>query len=406
MKILVIHNHYQRRGGEDAVFETECAMLETAGHEVVRFEVSNDVIPSGFGKCFFFFKTVWNRKTARAIRETIRREKPDVAHFHNTFPLVSPAAYHACAAEKIPVVQTIHNFRMCCLNAYLLRDGKVCEDCLGRNAWRGVFRKCYRGSFAQSFAVWAMLTFHGLLGTFRRKVRVYIALTEFGRQKMIKAGLPENKIIVKGNTVKLPVPDKTNGRGKYGLLHRHPEPTVLYVGRLSNEKGVSVLVAAWGLCHGNLPQKSRLVIVGDGPEREALEKQAAGFAGVSFAGALPPEQVADWMRRATVLVSPSVCYETFGIAIVEAAAAGLPSIASDLGAFASLIKNGETGFLFPMGDAVALSDTLTRALASPAATRTVGENARRAFLAGESVPERNVVRLLDVYKEVKPKSGS
>ncbi|MCL1910516.1 MAG: glycosyltransferase, partial [Kiritimatiellaeota bacterium] len=194
MRILVIHNRYQRRGGEDSVFETECAMLEAAGHTVVRFEVSNDAIPHGLGKYLFFFKTIWNRKSAREIRDTIRREKPDVAHFHNTFPLISPSAYYACAAERVPVVQTIHNFRLCCLNAYLLRDAKVCELCLGKNPWRGVARKCYRDSFAQSLAVWTMLTVHRALGTFRRKVGVYIALTEFGRRKLIEAGLPADKI--------------------------------------------------------------------------------------------------------------------------------------------------------------------------------------------------------------------
>jgi len=377
-------------------------MLSAAGHTVARFEVSNDAIPAGWGKCLFFFKTIWNRRSARAVREAIRRGKPDVAHFHNTFPLISPAAYHACAAEGVPVVQTLHNFRYCCLNAYLLRDAKVCELCLGKNPWRGVVRKCYRDSYAQSFAVWAMLTTHRALGTYSRKVDAYIALTEFGKRKFVEAGLPEEKIYVKGNAVagsagRLTAPVFTSGyreASRRTLLTRHPpDQVVLYVGRLSPEKGPDVLVEAWK--NSNL--NARLVIIGDGPERAALEKQAAGLSGVTFAGTLTAPQVADWMRRATVLVIPSVCYETFSLTLNEAAAAGLPVVASDLGAFAACVKDGETGFLFPPGDAAALA----RVLSDPSKLRAVGENARRAFLAGESVPEKNVARLLEIYKKAK-----
>ena len=393
MKILIIHNHYQLRGGEDVVFENECAMLENAGHAVVRFEATNADIPTGgAGKLLAFFATIWNRKTTREIRATIRREKPDIAHFHNTFPLISPAAYWTCKAEGVPVVQTLHNFRLCCLNAYLLRDGSVCELCLGKNPWRGVARKCYRDSFAQSFTVWAMLTVHRALGTFRKKVSVYVALTGFGSRKLAEAGLPAEKIVVKGNAVRPnPAPSLAPDSAP------PPAPTVLYAGRLSPEKSPGILVAAWRLCHGNLPPGSKCVFIGDGPEREASEKSAEGLPGVEFTGILPPAQVAERMRQATVLVSPSVCYEMFPMALSEAAAAGLPVIASDLGAFAALVKDGETGFLFPPGDAVALSDSLTRLLASPAALRAAGENARRAFLSGESVPERNLARLLEIY---------
>ena len=392
VKVLVVHNRYRRRGGEDSVFENECAMLEAAGVSVARFEVSNDEIPAGWRSFALLFTTVWNRKSARAIRDAIRREKPDVAHFHNIFPIISPAAYWACAAEGVPVVQTIHNFRLCCLNAYLLRDAKVCELCLGKNPWRGVVRKCYRDSFAQSFAVWAMLTVHRALGTFRKKVSVYVALTRFGSRKLAEAGLPAEKIVVKGNAVRPhPAPSPAPNSAP------PPAPTVLYAGRLSPEKSPGILVEAWRLCHGNLPPGSKCVFIGDGPERESSEKSAEGLPGVEFTGILPPAQVAERMRQATVLVSPSVCYEMFPMALSEAAAAGLPVIASDLGAFAALVKDGETGFLFPPGDAVALSGTLTRLLASPAALRAAGENARLAFLAGESVPERNLARLLEIY---------
>ena len=373
------------------MFENECAMLESVGHGVARFEASNADIPSGAaGKYLMFFATIWNRKIAREIRAAIRREKPDVAHFHNTFPLISPAAYWACKAEGVPVVQTLHNFRLCCLNAYLLRGGAVCELCLGKNPWRGVCKKCYRDSLAQSFAAWAMLSIHRLLGTWRGKVDAYIALTEFGKRKMIEAGLPERKIFVKGNVI----------TAAPSIAAAAPAaPTILYVGRLSPEKGPNILVEAWRLCHerGTLPQGARLVIVGDGPEREALERAAPPA--VSFAGNVDKTQVAEMMRAASAIVCPSVWYETFGLVVLEAFSCALPVIASNLGAFASLIKDGKTGILFPPGDAAALADALTLAFAEPELMREIAAAARRAFLVGESTPERNLTRLLEIYNK-------
>ena len=200
MKILVIHNHYRLRGGEDSVFETECQMLEDAGHKVVRYETSNQDIPDGaLGRLSVALSTVWSRGAYRAVRALIRNERPDVVHCHNTFPRLSPSVYYAAAAEGVPVVQTLHNYRLACLNGYLFRDGHVCEDCLGRMPWRGVFRRCYRGSRGGSLAVAAMLVVHRLLGTWRRKVTRYIVLTEFAKSKYIEIGLPVEKIVVKPN---------------------------------------------------------------------------------------------------------------------------------------------------------------------------------------------------------------
>ena len=200
MKILVVHNHYRQRGGEDSVFETECRMLERAGHEVVRYEKTNLDLPSGaWGRIRTAFATVWSSQSYREVRALIRREHPDVMHCHNTFPQISPSVYFAASAEGVPVVQTLHNYRLCCLNGYLFRDGHICERCLGHLPWRGVFRRCYRGSFAASATVATMLIVPRALGTWRRNVTRYIALTEFARQLFVKAGLPAEAIVVKPN---------------------------------------------------------------------------------------------------------------------------------------------------------------------------------------------------------------
>lgn len=391
MKILIIHNHYQIRGGEDAVFENECAMLENGGHGVVRYEVSNDEIPAGFGKILTVFKIIWNRKSAREIRALIRREKPDVAHFHNTLHLVSPAAYWACKAEGVPVVQTLHNFRLCCLNVCLMTKGAICEDCVGKNPWRGVRKKCYRDSYAQSLAIWAMLTLHRLIGTYRDKIDAYIALTEFGKQKMIEAGLPPHKIHIKSNVCPA-------GADKIAASPaRAPDRAViLFVGRLSPEKGLRVLLDAWRLCQDRLPRDACLVIAGAGPERAALEPAAPPS--VSFAGRLSQSQVLELMRGASAIACPSIWYETFGMSILEASSCALPAIASNLGAFAELVEDGKTGYLFPAGDAAALADALARVFADPGQARAIGEAARRAFLSSDSLPERNLARLLEIYE--------
>ena len=202
MKILVVHNHYRLRGGEDTVFDAECRMLEEGGHTVVRYERTNLDVPRGvLGRVRTALGTVWSRRSYREVRELIRRERPDVMHCHNTFPLISPSVYYAAAAEGVPVVQTLHNYRLACLNGYLFREGHVCERCLGRAPWRGVCLRCYRGSLAASATVAAMLLVHRALGTWRRKVTRYIALTEFSKAKFIEAGLPADKITVKPNVL-------------------------------------------------------------------------------------------------------------------------------------------------------------------------------------------------------------
>jgi len=224
MKILVLHNRYLNRGGEDTVFETETRMLEDAGHTVLRYVVSNDMI-EGMDHATVAIKSVWNRATYKEIRDIIRRRRPDVAHFHNTTPLISPAAYWACQSEGVPVVQTLHNYRLACLSALLYRDNAICEQCLGRNLLRGVYYRCYRNSFNASLALATTIHFHRLVKTYRDKVDIYIALTEFGKAKMVEAGLPAEKIFVKPNAVDVPA----------SMPARERSTTALFAGRLSYE---------------------------------------------------------------------------------------------------------------------------------------------------------------------------
>jgi glycosyltransferase involved in cell wall biosynthesis len=329
--------------------------------------------------------TVWNRSSYRELRALVRKEQPDVAHFHNTFPLISPAGYYAIKTEGMPVVQTLHNYRLVCPNALFFRDGHACEDCLGKTPpWPGVLHACYRGSRRASGAVAAMLTAHRLLRTWTRMVDVYIALTEFARDKFVQGGLPAERIVVKPN-----------------FLHPDPEPeekwedNALFVGRLSVEKGVDVLLAAWE----RLGDRMTLKIVGDGPLADVVAKGARRLKNVEWLGRRSREQVLELMKRARVLILPSICYENFPLAVAEAFAVGLPIIASDLGSLASLVDPGRTGLLFRPNDPEDLADKVRWALDHSDELASMRWEARNEFEA-KYTAEHNYERLLSIYTSV------
>jgi glycosyltransferase involved in cell wall biosynthesis len=382
MRILLVHNHYQQAGGEDQVFAAEGALLEAHGHRVVRFTSHNDAVTE-MSRLALAKATVWNGATYRDIRALIRKEHPQVAHFHNTFPLISPAAYHAAREEGVPTVQTLHNYRLLCPNALFFREGRVCEDCVGQAApWPGVLHACYRGSRLSSGGVAAMLTAHRALGTWDRAVDVYITLTEYTRRKFIQGGLPAEKIVVKPNFV-YPDPGAGAGQGTYAL----------FVGRLSPEKGVETLLAAWSTLQEGMPLK----IVGDGPLAPKVAQVAERLTKVEWLGKQPRNRVLDLMKGAKVLIFPSVWYEGFPTVIAEAYAVGLPVIASDLGNMSSLIDHGRTGLHFRPGDPKDLAARVEWASAHPGKLARVREKARAEFEA-KYTAKRNYRSLVAIYQ--------
>ncbi len=335
MKILLIHNFYQQAGGEDQVFASEASMLEQAGHEVLRFTATNDSV-AGMSKAGLAAATIWNRHFYREIFEIVSRERPQIAHFHNTFPLISPAGYYAARRAGAAVVQTLHNYRLICPKATLLRNGKPCEDCVGKRLpWPGVIHSCYRNNRVASAGVASMLAVHRAAGTWSRTVDAYIALTLFSREKFIAGGLPADRIHIKPNFTE-PDPGKGPGGGAF-----------LYAGRLSEEKGLNVLIAAWR-SRADMPT---LKIIGDGPLGPWLKDQIAAMPNVEWLGRLPRESVLEHMRNSCALVLPSIWYENFPVSVVEAYATGLPVIASDAGTLPELVRDGQTGFIFRSGDA-------------------------------------------------------
>ena len=375
-RVLVVHNAYQHRGGEDSVVAEEVALLESHGHLVETYARQNDDIGS-LSSIAVAGQTLWSLRTRRDIAERLRSFRPHVIHAHNTFPLISPSLYWAADQAGVPVVQTLHNFRLMCLSALFMRGGQVCEDCLGNVPWRGVTRACYRGSHTASTVLAAMLTLHRALGTYRNKIARYIALNEFCRSKFIEGGLPPERVVVKPNFVDFPPPDSSLRAG------------LLFVGRLSAEKGIATLVAAM-----TLMPAVRLTVAGDGPEAALLDS----IAGVKRLGSVPAETVRGEMSRASALIVPSIWYENFPRTIVEAFASGTPVIASRIGALAEIVRDGETGLLFEPGNPRDLADKMAWALAHPEEMGEMGRKARAQYEA-EFSAEVNYRRLMTIYQE-------
>ncbi len=382
MRILVAHNYYQLRGGEAEIFETEANLLESHGHHVLRYTVHNDAI-NQMGALTAARAALWNQQVYEELRALLRDEQPDVVHFHNTFPLISPAAYYAARAAHVPVVQTINNYRLLCPKAFFFRNGRVCEDCLGRAvALPGIVHACYRDSRAASAAVAAMTAFHRARRTWADLIDVYVlALTEFAREKFIEGGLPAEKLVIKPNFV-YPDPGPGTGDGGYAL----------FVGRLSQEKGIRTMLAAWQQLDEPVPLK----IVGDGPLAATVEAFAERHPAVSWLGRQPQEAVYELMGQATCLVFPSVWYEGLPRTIVESFARGTPVVASNLGAMSSLIEHGRTGLHFEPGNPQELAAAMQWIASHASSTRQMRREARATFEARYTA-ERNYRQLMDIY---------
>jgi glycosyltransferase involved in cell wall biosynthesis len=351
-------------GGEDRVVEAEAALLSRYGHEVFRYSDTNERI-SQIGKLKTARATIWSRESYSKVLATIQNHRIDLCHFHNTFPLISPSAYYAARRAGVPVVQTLHNYRILCPGSLLMRDGRVCEKCVGRTiAWHGAIYRCYRRNYSASVVAAAALSAHNLVGTWSRKVNRYIALGEFGRQKFIQGGLPAERIVVKPNFVD---PDPGCGAGDGGYA--------LFVGRLSPEKGILTLLEAWKQ-HSDFPV---LRIAGAGPLAPLVQAAMSANPRVQWLGETSREQTLGEMRRARFLICPSVWYECFALVVVEAFACGLPVIASSLGALPELIRPQQTGLLFTPGSAEDLSAQVRWALLNEHRIEEMRPNARREY---------------------------
>jgi glycosyltransferase involved in cell wall biosynthesis len=389
MRVLLVHNHYRsdEPSGEGVVFRNERRLLEENGIDVVCYERSNDEIPlMGIRERLALARNAaWSPRTHRELTDLIRRTEPAVAHFHNTFPLISPSAYAACRRARVAVVQTLHNYRLICPAASLRRSGRVCEDCVGATLAPALRYRCYKGSLAATAAVVGMLVWHRRRRTYRTLVNRYVALTQFAAGKLVEGGLPRGRIVVKPNFLPDPPPVRDE-RGEYAL----------FVGRLGEEKGLGTLVAAWKHVAG-LPLK----VVGDGALREELAREAArNGAAVEFLGFRPRDEVMALVGAARFQLIPSECYENFPVVLLEAYACGTPVVASRIGSLAELVVPGETGVTFAPGNAQELAAAVNALREDRQALERMRRGCRRLFTARYGAAE-NFRRLREIYESAR-----
>jgi glycosyltransferase involved in cell wall biosynthesis len=383
--ILVIHNRYRQKGGEDVMFEAECALLEQHGHRVERLVSDNASIrdPATLrDHVSLGLTTVWSRDAARLVRRAVRRAKPSVVHVHNTFPLLSPSVYAACADGGVPVVQTLHNFRLVCPKATLFRDGAPCHNCVGRRlAWPGVLHGCYQDSRPRSAVVAAMLAVNGAAGSWGR-VSAFIALSDFAREIFIDGGLPPDRLFVKPNFVE---PDPGG--------HLDDREGFLFAGRLSEEKGIATLLAAWR----DLPASVRLRVIGDGALRGEVRRAAEQLPNLEYRGEAARSEVIAAMRSARAVIVPSLWYEGSPVTVIEAFGCGTPVIASDIGTLAEMATAHETAILVRPNDPNALATAVRRLDEDPILAARLGDQARQEYLSRHR-GSQSYETLMQVYR--------
>jgi glycosyltransferase involved in cell wall biosynthesis len=374
VKILILHSRYRSgpASGENRVVDDEARLLSDAGHEVQVFDPTVgqpgglDMIRAGLG-------SIWSRKAASDVERRIDERRPDVVHCHNLFPALSPAVLRTI--EGIPIVMTLHNYRFLCLPATLFRDGKICEDCVGRSPWPGVLHDCYQDSKAASAALASSLILHRAIRTFEG-IRLFVAISDFVRRKHAEGGFSPDRMVVKPHFT-------------WGVEPREgPGEYFLYLGRLTPEKGLAELIGAWGTMN------ARMLVVGEGPEASRLRAEAP--ANVEFRATVQPEEVPALLRGARAVVVPSTWYEGAGRVVQEAYAAGVPVLASRVGGLPEFVEDEVAGLLLPVGEQRAWVRGTERLLDDAESVR-MGRAAREIWAARYS-PEQGLVNLEDVYR--------
>lgn len=384
MKILFIHNRYKQYGGEDVAVESETSVLAEKGHEVKTLFFDNKPI-NGFGsRIKIGFSSVYNFSSARKVSNAIKEFNPDIIHIHNLFFIASPSVLYAANKQRIPVVLTLHNYRLICANALLLRDNQVCELCVHKKfPVSGIRYKCYRNSASQSALVTVITGIHKLLGNWKNKISTFITLNEFSRSKLLYSSLkiPAEKMITKANFV----PDPGEGTGQR-------EDFFLFAGRIVKEKGVHILAKTFS----NMPQQ-RILIIGDGPEKISLEQEFKKYPNISFAGQMDKLEVKDHMKRCKAFICPSIWYEGAPLTIIEAFATGTPVIASRLGSMAESITDGFNGLHFTAGDPNDLQNKIEIFLKETESNKMFYTNARQTYLE-KYHPDIHYVSILKIYE--------
>lgn len=363
--VLMAHNYYQVPGGEDTVFHNEVNMLEKNGHKVTKYTRHNDEIKSGvLSKLKLGIDTIFSFKTYKEVKKLIDENDIDVVHVHNTLPLISPSIYYAARAKKVPVVQTIHNFRLLCPGATFTRNGEICEDCISKGLGQSLKHRCYRGSLAQTFIMYAMLKLHRIIGTYDNIN--YITLTEFNKNKLLSLVKDKSKIYVKPNFVE-----------KRDKVERVLEDYFVYIGRLDDIKGINLLVEAWKEIDKNID----LYVIGTGPEEEKVTKfiEENNITNIKLLGFMQREEAFEIIQKSRSIIVPSKWYEGFPMTIAESFSLGVPVIGSKVGNIQSIIEDENNGVLFEMNSREQLKEVVENTFYNKEKNTLLGENAYKVF---------------------------
>ncbi|MEM7455496.1 MAG: glycosyltransferase [Planctomycetota bacterium] len=383
MRVLLVHNYYKQRGGEDLSFDSEARMLRESGHEVRLYTRHNDEIDS-MSRSRVALDSFWNRRTNQEVRAILKEFPADVVHCTNLFPLISTSVYDAARSRNVPVVQSLRNYRQMCLNSLFFRSGRICEKCgTQRFALSGILNKCYRNNRVGSAVVAANNSFQRLRGTWKNRIERYFTPTRFTRQKFIEFGFPGERIAVKPNFL-FDDCGPGNEEREFGL----------FVGRLSPEKGLTTLLDVWSEMAPGIP----LRIVGGGLLNGAARRSAEADPMISYEGELPHDQVTQMIGNAKFLIMPSEWYETFGRTLMESFSRGTPVIASRIGAMAELVESGQTGLTFEPGNKSELAHRIRYMLDNEHERRSMGRVARQAFEDRYTV-EANLKMLMQIYAD-------
>lgn len=387
-KVLSVHNYYRIPGGEDTVFANEQELLRRHGHEVLTYSCRNEEIDSLslFGKLLLPLNSLFSLKTYRELRRLIREQQPDVVHVHNWLALVSPAVYYAALHSGVPVVQTVHNYRLQCPEGSFFRNGRICTDCVRGGLGCSLRHRCYRGSWAQTLVCVLSLLLHRFTGVYHRLH--YVCMTEFNRRKLLEANeaagrelFAPSRMHLKPHFTYAPPPEK-EPRQREGYL---------FVGRVERIKGMDLLLDAFS----RMPERT-LTIAGTGKAWEHYRAAAAerGCANLHFPGFQNREQLRELMAQTRAVIVPSQYYEPFGMVIIEAYAHGVPVLAGDIGGFPLLVREGKTGLLFPYDSAEGLCETVRRFEAEKDVDWSGNARAEYELRYGE---EANYRRLTEIY---------
>ena len=383
--VLMAHNYYQVPGGEDTVFHNEVNMLEKNGHKVIKYTRHNDEIKDGvLSKLKLGIDTIFSFKTYKEVKKLIDENEIDIVHVHNTLPLISPSIYYAARAKKVPVVQTIHNFRLLCPGATFTRNSEICEDCISKGLGQSLKHKCYRGSLAQTFIMYVMLKFHRIIGTYD-KIN-YITLTEFNKKKLLNLVKVESKIYVKPNFVE-----------KREQSERILDDYFVYIGRLDEIKGINFLIEAWK----DIDENIELYVIGTGPEKEKIKKfiEKNNIKNVKMLGFMQRNKIFDIIQKSRAVVVPSNWNEPFGMVIIEAFSKGVPIIASKIGSIPYIVDHNVNGILVDPGDKLKLKESINNIFYDNKLNKALGKNAYNKFNEYYTYI-LNYNRLIEIYEEL------